>query len=383
MRSYSKVASHYSYAFALNLAQLPTKNSDRISLRILCPGILFGILLALLGIFDLISEAVPYEPDFLNLPKQPSDGFIPFWFFDCAIILIGLGIAFKLFATYLCYRKIFFDGQAVTIVDRVLGGKKITYKEKLENYEGVQLRIEFFQFGFWNRNRYIIELRHKNLHKIAPLYISMYAKNIRRIWKNYAKTLQLPAIVFKNDEVKKIEIEDLDKTLRTLALEKKIVSDFDINNPLPKEIVLVRRRDKKVIKVSHVLWDAYHIILLISLVFLWGGLFAYAFFGQPSFWGVFFAFILLSWFSVLHFRRDKIAVKKEKLVIVHKFPLHNFKNDEILKNDIEAIEVTENPATGRFFLSIYSNSKNIVFGKKLPIKDLQWVRAFLINDIIR
>lgn len=383
MRAHLKTAQHYSHCFALKIDQLPTKNSDRIALRILYPGMLFGLLLAALGVFDLFSAYLPDEKSALSFSQQGVDTWFSPIFFDLVIFAVGIGIVFKLFAGYLCYRKIFFDGTNITIVDRAFGGKKTTYKEKLENYEGVQLRIEFFQFGFWNRNRYIIELRHKNLHKVAPLYISMNGRNIRKIWKDYAKKLNLPAIVFKNGDITKIDIEDLDKPLQTLAREGKISNTFDINSPLPKETVLVRKRNKKVIKVSHVIWDAYNIILLAFLFMLWCGLFAFILSGRICPVSGFILGAVLLWLSTLHFRRDKIAVKKDKLVIVHKFPLRNFKNDELFKKDIEAIEVTENPATGRSFLSIYSNSKMVIFGKKLPLQDLQWVRAFLINDIIK
>lgn len=383
MSSNFKTARHFSHFFSLNLDKLPTKNSDRIALRILYPGILFGLLLALLGLFDLTSSYFPLDDGALELPQVAVDGWFASWFFDGAIFVIGCGIVFKLFSSYLCYRKIFFDGKNITIVDRVLGGKKISYKEKLDNYEGVQLRIEFFQFGFWNRNRYIIELRHKNIHKIAPLYISLNGRNIRSIWKDYAKRLNLPALMFRHGELLKINTEDLDKPLLALAQEGKITSSFDINLPLPKDIVLVRKRDKKILKVRHILWDAYNFILFSFLLVLWGSLL----------WGGLTQFInltsflimavLLSWLSLLHFRRDKIALKKNKIVIVHKFPFLNFKNDELLKKDIEAIDVVQNPATGRYFLSIFSNSKMVIFGKKLSLEDLNWVRAFLIHDIIR
>ena len=181
MRAIYKTAHHYSHCFALNVDKLPTKNSDRIALRILYPGLFFGILLAALGLFDLWFV-------FDSSMRETSADYI--WinplFMDAVFILLGCGIVFKLLASYLCYRKIFFDGKSVTIVDRKLGGKKITYKENLKNYDGVEMRIEFFQFGILNRNRYIIELKNKNIHKIAPLYISTSSKNIRQIWKNYA-----------------------------------------------------------------------------------------------------------------------------------------------------------------------------------------------------
>ena len=54
-----------------------------------------------------------------------------------------------------------------------------------------------------------------------------------------------------------------------------------------------------------------------------------------------------------------------------------------MKKDIEAIEVTENPATGRYFVSIISGDNTITFGSKMSIKDLQWIKKFLIHEIVK
>ena len=82
------------------------------------------------------------------------------------------------------------------------------------------------------------------------------------------------------------------------------------------------------------------------------------------------------------FRKDKIVVKQDKIVIVHKFMLFSRKNTEIKKRDIEAVDVTVNPATGRYYLSIISDARTAIFGKKIPIEDLRWVKKFLINEVV-
>lgn len=383
MHSKMKTAQHYSHCYALNLSRIPVKNSDRISLRILYPGIVFGLLLLALGLFDWTCSI------FFSKSSSPDFGaeYYESWFspaiFDFVLICLGSGIVFQLFATYLCYRKIFFDGQNITIIDRRLGGKKITYKEDIHNYEGVQLRIEFFQFGLWNRNRYIIELRHKNIHKIAPLYISTSEKGIRKIWKDYAKALNLPAIILREGALQKFDIEDLDKSLKTMAAQGKIHLDFDKSMPIPEPIELVCKRDKKVVKMMKICWDFYNFIMALALLFVALGILVLFSREIIPLWSVLVAALFWCWGIILLFRRDKIAVKEKKLVLVHKFPLKNFKNDEILKDDIEAVEVEENPATGRHYLAIYSNSKNIIFGKKIPINALEWVRNFLLKEIVK
>lgn len=82
------------------------------------------------------------------------------------------------------------------------------------------------------------------------------------------------------------------------------------------------------------------------------------------------------------FRKDKIVIKPHKIIIVHKFMLFSRKNNELIKDDIESIDVAFTPATERYFVAISSDNKTMVFGKKLPIEDLRWVRQFLINDVV-
>ncbi len=288
--------------------------------------------------------------------------------------------------SYIRYRKILFDGKNIQIVDRQIGGKKNIYKEALKNYEGVQLRIEFFQFGFLNKNRYIIELRHKNLHKVAPLYISTSGKNIRSKWKYYAKKLNLPALILTNDGLVKRDVEDLDKSVKELFREGKLKNDYNAADSLPESVILVRKKDKTVIKMAKILWDAYNIIAWGIIILAAAALLAFVFAYDGGFSSTVFvigSLLVLLCAIISLFRRDKIAIKKHKLVIVHKFPLRNLKKDEINKNDIEAIVVTENPATGRYFLSITSNTKNVIFGKKMPAEALDWIRKYLINNIGR
>lgn len=384
-----KTANHYSHSFELNLTNIPGKASDRIALRILYPGLLAGFALMFLALYEFGNGFLgcgSFDAVFAGVSGENAEPLFSPAFFDGVIFIIGAWIVSALFMSYIRYRKILFDGKNIQIVDRQIGGKKNIYKEALKNYEGVQLRIEFFQFGFLNKNRYIIELRHKNLHKVAPLYISTSGKNIRSKWKYYAKSLNLPALILTNNGLVKRDVEDLDKSVRELFREGKLKNDYNAAASLPESVVVVRKKDKTVIKMAKILWDAYNIIAwgiiilaaaaLLIFVFAYDG-------GTPSTIFIAGSLLVLLCAVVSLFRRDKIAIKKHKLVIVHKFPLRNFKKDEINKNDIEAIVVTENPATGRYFLSITSNAKNIIFGKKMPAEALDWIRKYLINNIVR
>ena len=255
---------HYSHSFVLNLDKLPTKKSDRIALHILYPGLIFGTILILLGFYELFNGLSHSRTDFDFIPENEGDViYQPFMnptFFDLVIILVGAGIVLSLFLSYIRYKKIFFDGKKVQIIYRPAFGAKKVVKESIGNYEGVRFRIEFFQFGFMTKNKYIIELYHKNPQKTAPLYISTKGKNIRKIWEYYAQKLNLPAVVLTDEGMVRREVSDLDKSIKEMVEEGKTINSYNDREPLPPTIAFVRKRDKTVIKARKIFWDAYNII---------------------------------------------------------------------------------------------------------------------------
>ena len=198
---------HFSYSFKLPLSKIPTKKVDRLPYTILLMGIFFGVLLALLGIYDLWSEKN-------NLDYQSV---LNINIFDIALILIGSGIIINLINSYFHYKKIYYDGKKISVVSRNNLKKLESFKEPIKNYEGVRFRIEFFMCGFINRNRYIIELYHKNPQKIVPLYISTSNNNIRKYWEDYAKAFNLPTIIETDEGTVIRQISDFGKSVKEMA----------------------------------------------------------------------------------------------------------------------------------------------------------------------
>ena len=126
---------HYSHSFALNLEKIPTKKSDRIALQILYPGIIFGLFLVLLGVFELLNSFKDNSTDFDFIPENNEVIYPPFLnptFFDIVIILIGSGIVISLLFSYIRYKKIFFDGKKVQIIYRPVFGAKKVVKERYD-----------------------------------------------------------------------------------------------------------------------------------------------------------------------------------------------------------------------------------------------------------
>lgn len=385
------IPKHFSNNFKLNIDTLPTKESDRLNLYILLPGLLLGSALFCLGLFELINGSNNAQPLFDKLLQDNRAEYVSFispWFFDCVFMLLGIGIVISLVLSHLRYKKIFFDGKSVTMVLRPAIGQKQTFRENIENYEGVMLRIEFFQCGFINKNKYIIELYHKNPKKIVPLYISTSEDNIRKIWENYALKLNLPTLIYTDEGMVRRDVADLNKTLKEMCLVWDLKKKFNENSKPSSNIAVTRKPDKTIIKTRKIIWDAYNLIawFFIFLLVLVG--FIVSFSTQNFSTSALISFYCIEFIGLITaifvlFRKDKLVIKKDKIVNTYKYMLFSIKHDEIKKDEIESIEVTFNPATERYFVAIISDSKTIVYGKKLPISDLKWVKKFLVNEVVK
>jgi hypothetical protein len=387
---------YFSHKLELKLDKLPAKTSDRTNWRFILPGLIFGALLFFLGTYEFFNGFRQPKSSFDDLIGMPDalqyQPLINPTFFDIVFILIGLGMIAASITSYIRYKKIIFDGKTVTIGFRPVLGEKVIIRENFKNYQGVRFRIEFFQFGFINKNKYIIELYHKDPNRIIPLYISTSEKDIRKIWEHYARTLNLPALVNTDEGLIARDVKNLDKSLKEMAELGYVIDNYDSYEALPDTIAYVRRKDKIVIKARKIVWDAYNIIAWIAILAI-GGLVIAAGANfetlQKSFSpSAFFittgicAFIIITAVFIL-FRKEKLIIKKDKIVNTHKYMLFSTKHDEIPKTAIEAIDITENPASGRYFVSVISDEKSITFGAKLPIKDLRWVKKFLIHEVIK
>ena len=360
---------HFSHKFRLPLGKAPTKKMDRLPLKIIFSGCLFGALLAFLGGYDLWNSHINYAYEsLLNIN-----------FFDIALIVIGCGIIANLCFAYFKYKKIYYDGKNITVVARNGTDTKSSFREPIKNYEGVRFRIEFFAYGFINRNKYIIELYHKNPSKIVPLLISTRNHNIRKCWEDYAKAFNLPAMIETDEGLVIRQICDFGKSVKEMSKAWNLKDKFNPKTPVPKSLIVKNKDRKLIIKIKNRLWDAYTIIGVIFTVFA-------AIFSLISFnlfdnaLITFFGLLLTVMSLAFLLSKEKLILKKYKIINVHKF-IFSRKKDEIDKTDIEAVDVTLNPATGRHYITIISDKKTIIFGKKLPIEDLRWLKNFLLYEL--
>jgi len=388
---------HFSHYFELKTDRLPSRSSDRTSWRFQLPGIIFGLLLAFLGayeLFDGFSHPASETTDELSSLHDISEyqPLITPTFFDIVFIIIGLGMVMASIASYIRYKKIMFDGKNVEVVYRPVFGAKTSFKESIKAYLGVRLRIELFQLGLINKNRYIVELYHKDPKKIIPLYISTSGKNIRRIWEKYAQSLNLPALLNTDSGLISRDVKNLRKSVKEMAELGYIIDEYHHHDVIPPSVVFVCKQDKIVLKARKIVWDAYNILAWLA-IFAIGSLLLLSGLGFETLsktfslhtiytlWVAGIVLIVVTVFIL--FRKEKIVIKPHKIVNTHKYMLFSTKHDEMAKDDIEAIEITENPVSGRFYVAIHSGEKTISFGAKLPIDDLRWIKKFLLHEIIK
>lgn len=383
---------HLSNKLEFNYKNKSSFLTDRADLKLLLPGIVFGFLLLLLGIYEWLNAFSSGGEEIIPVGDMPSyQPILSVWVFDFCFAIVGLGMMTTNILLYIRYNKYRIRGKKVTLVKRPILHDKIILEEDIKNYTGVRFRVEFLQSGFLTKNRYIVELYHPNPEKIVPLYLSTSAKGVRKKWKELAKSFKLPAMIDTDDGLKVIEIKNLNKSIGQLYKQGLIDDTYDRYDYLPSAITFVRKRDKMVLKVRKIVWDAYNllawlaIILIASMIILvianldaFKQTFASTLYSMAAA-GIITIMVVL----LILFRKEKLVLKKHKIVNTHKYMLFSTKHNEIMKKDIEAIEVTKNPATGRYFVSIISEDNTITFGAKMAIKDLQWIKQFLIHEIVK
>lgn len=387
---------HYSYKFKFDIEKLPASQKDRIPCRLAVWGILFGLVFAGLGLFEAILYFIePAEVSYdFNLPEHNMSEDISFWryFFDIFVFIFGVLIITLSVMGMMRYKKIFFDGDKIHIVHRPLFGEKQVEVEDLYNYLGVLLRVEYYQMGLINRNRYIIELYHSDQNKRVPLYISTSGRNIRKIWEYYAAKLKMPALFMTDKGLVSRNHKELNRTLKEMAKKWQLKALYQTLENAPASVKCKIKNNKVIVKEEGLFFDAYSILAFIGLLILsaiLGLMLAYyqtilPFLGGWWFGGLLIVCLTIMLFSLfVLFSKDVLIVTNRDIILGHNVLFIRVDAEFLPKNQIESVDVGHNPTTDRYYLSIISHDKSFIFGKNMPVADLQWVRGFIIREIVR
>ena len=175
------------------------------------------------------------------------------------------------------------------------------------------------------------------------------------------------------------QIADLGKSVKEMADAWKVKENYNNATSVPNSLIIKHKDRKIIIKIKNRLWDAYTAIGVLFTVL--AGAISVVSLKLANDWKIAVIGLILTSMSIAFLlTKEKLVIKKYKIVNVHKF-VFSRKKDEIAKNEIEAVEVTFNPATGRHYIAIISDKKTVIFGKKLPVDDLRWLKNFLLYEL--
>lgn len=392
-----KVPDHYSYKFKFNIDKLPAVKRDRLSFKITIFGLIFGMLFMLIGGFEIISYFIagsePESYDF-NLPEgmSASDIAVRRYAFDTFLLLFGMLIVGLSVIGIFRYKTVSFDGENVKIVHKPLFGQEITEIESLYNYLGVLLKVEYYQLGMINRNRYIIELYHKEKNKRVPLYISTSGDNIRQIWEEYAAKLKMPALFMTDHGLVSRNHKELERTLRDMSKRWHLNVLFKEEDHVPPSVKYIVKPNKSILMERRLFFDIYTILAFFGAIVL-GGIAVYAginYHVVTSYTGVLWfviglliCLLVVIVSMIVIFSKDVLVISKQDVVLGHNISFLRLDVEFMQKDDIEAVDIGHNPLTNRYYLSIISHNKHMVFGKNMPIDDLRWIRGLIIREIVK
>ena len=387
---------HYSYKFKFDIEKLPSHYTDKIATKISVCGIISGILFIALGLFELVSYFMDLSDESydFSMPSQLTarDVFLFRYTFDSFILLFGVVIVFLSLAALVRCKTIFFDGDNIRITHKPLFGEEKVETEALYNYLGVLLKVEYYQFGLINRNRYIIELYHKEKNKRIPLYISTSGQDVRQIWEYYSEKLKMPALFMTDHGLVSRHHNELDKTLKDMSKRWQLDFLYDEEKNAPSSLKYRVKTDRVILKEKRLFFDVYTVLSLLGIIAL-SALMIYAGYHYEAVirymgfgWfacGLVIGMLIVLFSLISIFCKDVLIISKHDLILGHNLTFLRMDIEFMPKDEIESIDIGHNPLTNRYYLSVISHDKNIIFGKNMPIEDLRWIRGCLIREIVK
>lgn len=384
---------HYSQNFYLNTSKIPSTFVDRASAPALVLGFIFSVLFIILGYYLLnqpdLTGAVDFEKNLaqttINAPK-----FLPTHSFAWMILFVGIGMFLSALFFTLRHKVISFDGQTLTVTDYPVIGHPHSFTERIHEYVGVRLRTKFSQHGFFSRNKFILELYHKDPSKIIPLYISRSPKKVRTFWKAYATLFELMPIHITEQGMVSHRISDLDTDFQEVIKKWNLPKDF-INDKTHSDLLIFRRRQNtQMIQMRRPVFDAYSTFNVLAIL-IFGALLSYGLYHHfllvlylPLFVLVFlyilcFGFILEAFLSLL--TKDMLFIHNKRLIVFRKIFRFSFKKAIIPFALIRSIDIQFTPVTERYTLKIISEDQTVTVFNKLSPNDLRYIRGYLLYEI--
>lgn len=298
--------------------------------------------------------------------------------------VIGVGVLFFAFLSFRWRLEIRIDGDRVTVRERSIKGWS-EFIEPLANYRGVQARSEYRSHR--NSRGYVLQyldLVHADPARTVPLLRAKQDVVPRAEWEAYAKTFDLPALQLDGDRVVQRDVADLDKSLKELAEEGKVVRPATTVGPPPKSVNVAAGADQ--IAITTFLSP---IIPLIGGVFLFiagvgpfsGGMdappiVAMLIGGVMTVIGL----CLLIGFFV---GRVCILIRRDRIESFFKFPIvGRLHHQSMAHDDIEAVTVRHEKGNAVKSLVLEGDANTMTVVQGVSRKRLEWLRDYMTEAVI-
>ncbi len=358
----------------IDLSRLPAIHNDRSNKGA-------GIFLIL---FSLIWGGVPAAIIISSLSRGEFD---PAMFFLFLFPAIGLGLL--LFGLWLITRTqtIRIDAANVSRESRSIFGYNY-WTEPLHRYRGIRSRSEYRSGGKNSSSYtlYIVELFHDDKKKRITLYESRSDAGFRKIWEDYCRQLNKPALEGEGAAMITRSVEDLDKSVRELAREGKLDVTFDPKQSPP---------DGFNVKVDR---DLLHILLPkpgnigpgIIIALLFPAVFIYIGFGisdAPTAFGFIGILILLLIMGALIWNRISqpvLLLGRDKVHYFHQTPWGNTAGKMLDAIEIETVRIGRiRDRNERDGVLLITDDTTLKIADGLPQDALKWLNDCILAVITR
>ena len=340
------------------------------------------------GVFAGIALAVFFGSD-----GSDSNGPLGSLFSIIPLVLIGAGL-FQIGRGLLDYthrRNLTIANGTVTVQGRSLLGRE-DWSEPLTSYSGARWQ-EFIEQGWGNsssgsgsrkhRCYQYVDLAHPDEKKSVPLFVTLQEDETRREWESLAKVIGVSAIDARGGETSVRAAEDVDKSIKDLASEGKIESEWS-GDAAPEGLDVDYGGDNRIV----VTITARRLPAFLYAIFL-------AFGGFMLFLGVTDVALVPLIFgaavaggAVWYWRFDgqnhrQIVISRDDVSIVSPSPISEASSEIVRHEAIEAVRVVKdenNKLLGQQ-LTLSTDSGDLKTGTGLSREALEWLRRIIVSAV--
>ena len=341
-----------------------------------------------LGIFLILFSLVwGGIPGLIFIGLVTSGEFDPTMLFVLLFPIIGTGIFLGGLYVMTFRETIRIDATNVSRESKSIFGYKY-WTEPLQRYSGVLSRTER-RSGGKNSSSYtahIIELYHEDKKKRILLYESRSDRGFRKIWEDYCRQLNIPAIQDAGGKMHTRAVSDLDKSVRELVQEGKVSVDFDPKAPPPAGF------DARVVggslRVALPKKSSSIIGLIIAVLF--AGVFIFIGFwvdDAPVMFGIIGIILLLIFIAAGIWQaitRNVLLLGRSEIKILQETPWGETTGSTLKAEEIEEVRIGPiSQGTKQMAVLLVTDHNTRKIGDGLPRESQEWLKNCILAVIAR